>query len=121
MPDADSENRCPKCHHSWVTHGSEPDTDGCWLIMSSMAERTAMAEEDRRLQRQGVPPESCRAARLPQPTALRLSRATPTRLGVGQTTAHEAARQRELYGAHYGEFVQLERHCGIDVGSFNWL
>jgi hypothetical protein len=58
MPDADSENRCPKCHHSWVTHGSEPDTDGCWLIMSSMAERTAMAEEDRRLQRQGVPPEA---------------------------------------------------------------
>jgi DNA-directed RNA polymerase subunit RPC12/RpoP len=117
MPDADSENRCPKCHHSWVTHGSEPDTDGCWLIMSSMAERTAMAEEDRRLQRQGVPPESCRAARLPQPTALRLSRATPTRLGVGQTTAHEAARQRELYGARPGRLDRNQpgRINGLEI------
>jgi hypothetical protein len=23
--------------------------------------------------------------------------------------------------AHYGEFVQWERHCGIDVGRLSWI
>ena len=52
----DREGRCPLCLHWWVTHGSEADPDGCGSMESSMAERTAMAEEDRRLQREGVPP-----------------------------------------------------------------
>ncbi len=53
----DRADRCPRCLHWWVTHGSEADPDGCMSMESSMAERTAMAEEDRRLQREGVPPE----------------------------------------------------------------
>ena len=53
----DREGRCPRCLHWWVSHASEPDSDGCGMIMSGMAERTAMAEEDRRLQLAGVPPE----------------------------------------------------------------
>jgi hypothetical protein len=47
----DREDRCPRCMHWWVSHGSEPDPDGCGMIMSGMA------EEDRRLQLAGVPPE----------------------------------------------------------------
>ena len=53
----DREDRCPKCMHWWVSHGSEPDPDGCMVFLTGMAERTAMAEEDRRLQLAGVPPE----------------------------------------------------------------
>src|SRR5260370_9284661 len=57
----DREDRCPKCLHWWVTHGSEPDPAGCGSMESSMAERRAMAEEDRRLQDEGVPPDSAGA------------------------------------------------------------
>jgi hypothetical protein len=53
----DREDRCLQCLHWWVSHGSEPDPDGCGMIESSMAERTAMADHDRELRRQGVPPE----------------------------------------------------------------
>jgi len=52
-----STGRCPQCLHGWTSHGAEPDPDGCGMILSSMAERTAMAEEDGRLKREGVPPE----------------------------------------------------------------
>jgi hypothetical protein len=53
----DRPDRCPGCLHWWVSHGAEADPDGCMVLLSSMAERTAMAEEDRRLKREGVPPE----------------------------------------------------------------
>jgi len=53
----DRADRCPQCLHWWVSHGAEADSDGCMMLLSSMAERTAMADEDRRLQREGVPPE----------------------------------------------------------------
>jgi hypothetical protein len=53
----DREDRCRQCLHWWVSHGSVADEDGCMVLLSSMAERTAMAEEDRRLLREGVPPE----------------------------------------------------------------
>jgi hypothetical protein len=95
MPD--DENRCPTCHHFWVTHGSEPDPTGCGLIMSGMAERTAMAEEDRRLQREGVPPE------VAGPRAYRAMRycGCQERPAPGseweKRLAREAARQTELY------------------------
>ncbi len=53
----DREDRCPRCLHWWVTHGAEPDAEGCLSIESSMTERQAMADRERELQRQGVPPE----------------------------------------------------------------
>jgi hypothetical protein len=54
----DRADRCPRCLHWWVSHGVPgEDGYGCGMIESSMAERTAMAERDRELQRQGVPPE----------------------------------------------------------------
>jgi hypothetical protein len=94
----DDDNRCPACRHFWVTNGSEPDPDGRGLIMSSMAERTAMAEEDRRLQREGVPPE------VAGPRAYRDLRycGCQERPAPGSEwdirLACEAARQAELYG-----------------------
>jgi hypothetical protein len=53
----DRDARCPRCLHWWVSHGV-PDEPGygCTMIESSMAERQAMADRDRELQRQGVPP-----------------------------------------------------------------
>jgi hypothetical protein len=55
----DRADRCPKCLHWFVSHGV-PGEDGyeCSVIESGMAERAAMAERDRELQRQGVPPEA---------------------------------------------------------------
>ena len=35
----DRADRCPQCLHWWVSHGSEPDPDGCGMIESSMDER----------------------------------------------------------------------------------
>jgi hypothetical protein len=54
----DREGRCPRCQHWWTTH-SVPDEDGYGrgMIESSMAERQAMADRDRELQRQAVPSE----------------------------------------------------------------
>ena len=53
----DRADRCRQCLHWWVSHGAEPDPAGCGMIESSMAERSAMADYDRELRRQGVPPE----------------------------------------------------------------
>ncbi len=36
---SDDENRCPACRHWWMSHGSEPDTEGCGIPTSSLAER----------------------------------------------------------------------------------
>jgi hypothetical protein len=54
----DREYRCPVCLHWWTNHGLEPGGEGCQMMESSMAERSAMAEHDRELQRQGMPPEA---------------------------------------------------------------
>ena len=88
----DRADRWPSCLHWWVSHGSEPDPDGCGMIMSGMAERTAMAEEDRRLLRNGAPPEAA-GVRLSLPTRLRLSGASRARSRVGQTNAWLAGRR----------------------------
>jgi len=93
----DRESRCPKCLHWWVSHGSEPDPDGCGMLMSGMAERTAMAEEDRRLQREGVPPE------VAGPRAYRDLRhcGCQERPGPGSDWEKRLAREAAYQAEHY--------------------
>jgi hypothetical protein len=99
----DRADRCPQCLHWWVSHGSVADSDGCGMIESSMAERTAMAEEDRRLQREGVPPE------VAGPQAYRELRhcGCQERPAPGsewdKRLAREAAYQAEHYGGRRGQ------------------
>jgi len=35
----DRADRCSKCLHWWVSHGAEPDLEGCGMPTSSMDER----------------------------------------------------------------------------------
>jgi hypothetical protein len=85
--------------HWWTNHDLEPGGDGCSMIESSMSERSAMAEHDRELQRQGVPPE------VSGPRAYHdlrycgcLDRPTP-----GSTIAVNMAREAAYQAKHYDQ------------------